>query len=279
MNKCKSLTPKIRYIIVDKGTELPNSGVFNLKEEEGTYLCRQCGQALFRGNHKFISQCGWPSFDDEIPDRIKRRPDADGRRTEILCSNCDAHLGHVFIGEHHTEKNLRHCVNSLSIDFVKDNQVLNTEEAIVAGGCFWGIQHSMHKAPGVVFTEVGYSGGDSEYPTYEQVCKGITHHLEAVRVIFDTDKTNYENILRHFFDIHDATQANGQGPDIGEQYQSAIYYYDESQLKIAKKLISSLQEQKINIVTKLFLVTTFWPAEEYHQHYYEKNNILSACKK
>ena len=157
--KTASLSPDARKIICEKDTEYPNTGEYTDLETAGTYLCRQCGLALFRAEHKFHSGCGWPSFDAEIPGKVKREPDADGRRTEILCIRCNAHLGHVFHGEGYTPLSTRHCVNSLSLDFVESLTVNDSSEVIVAGGCFWGMEYYFKKLPGVLKTEVGYSGG------------------------------------------------------------------------------------------------------------------------
>lgn len=198
LDKTASLTPLAKRVICDKATEYPHTGSYNLVMTTGTYLCRRCGLALFRGESQFSSGCGWPSFDDNIVQAVKQIPDRDGRRMEILCSRCEAHLGHVFTGEYFTQKNLRHCVNSASIDFVADNQVLDTEEAILAGGCFWGVDHFLKQISGVLRVEVGYTGGVTAEPSYEQVCQGNTGHYEAVRVIFDKAKTDYHHVLKRF---------------------------------------------------------------------------------
>jgi peptide-methionine (R)-S-oxide reductase len=120
--KYKPLTKEEERVIVFKGTELPFIGKFDKHWERGTYTCKRCGAKLYRSENKFDASCGWPSFDDEIPGAVKRIPDPDGERTEIICANCGAHLGHVFIGEGLTEKNVRHCVNSISMDFLPDKQ-------------------------------------------------------------------------------------------------------------------------------------------------------------
>ena len=132
-----SLTPDEYAVLRNKATEPPFSSTFQKPKGDGTFLCRGCGLALYRAPSQFLSHCGWPSFDAEIKGAIRYQPDADGRRTEILCARCDGHLGHVFSGEGYTDKNTRHCVNGLAIDFTQNEKVLDTREIIFGGGCFW----------------------------------------------------------------------------------------------------------------------------------------------
>lgn len=277
LDKLASLTPMTKRIICDKATEYPHQGEYNSVVSHGTYLCRRCGLALFRAANQFNAGCGWPSFDEDIIQAVQQIPDSDGKRTEIICGRCEAHLGHVFIGEYLTQKNCRHCVNSASIDFVDDNKVLDTEEAIVAGGCFWGVDHFLRLLPGVLKVEVGYTGGIVLSPTYEQVCQGNTGHYEAVRVVYDRAKTDYHQLVKRFFEIHDPTQRVGQGPDLGPQYKSAIFYYDEFQHHEAINLIRALQARGYSVATNLVEAQVFWPAEQYHQNYYAKHNKLPYC--
>ena len=277
IRKLKSLTPEVVHVIRDKGTEAPFSYQEHDEKKQGSYICRGCGLTLFRSKNKFHSGCGWPSFDDEISGAIKRETDGDGRRTEILCAHCDAHLGHVFIGEQFTQKNLRHCVNGCAIELVADKAVMQTDEAIVAGGCFWGVEHLFKQLAGVLLTEVGYIGGTTDHPSYEQVCSHATGHVEAVRVVFDSGKISYEAILKYFFEIHDSTQQNGQGPDIGSQYLSQIFYFDDVQKKVADHVITELKKKGFFVSTQLKSVVIFWPAEQYHQSYYEKHQKAPYC--
>lgn len=272
----RELTPEEEAIIVHKGTEPPFSGEYNDHFAPGVYACRRCGAMLYRSRDKFRSQCGWPAFDDEIPGAVKRAPDPDGVRTEILCANCGGHLGHIFIGEGLTPKNTRHCVNSLSLIFIPAEEV-RYGRAIFAGGCFWGVEYWLSQFPGVVHTTVGYTGGHKENPTYEQVCTGTTGHLEAVEVLYDPLRTSYEDLVKLFFEIHDPAQTDGQGPDIGEQYLSAIFYVDEEQKQVAERVIDALKARGLKVATQLRPAGRFWPAEEYHQDYYAKNGGRPYC--
>lgn len=276
MNEWNQLTPEEKRVIADKGTERPFSGRFNDHFESGVYVCRRCNAMLYRSEDKFHSGCGWPAFDDEIPGAVKHQPDPDGRRTEIICANCGGHLGHVFTGERLTEKNVRHCVNSISLDFIPADQV-RTGRALFAGGCFWGVEYWMQQAPGVISAVSGYCGGTVENPDYKTVCTGQTGHAETVEVIYDPAVTSFETLAKIFFEIHDPSQVNRQGPDIGTQYRSAIFCLSDEQRKTAEKLISQLERSGLKPATRLEPAAPFYPAEMHHQDYYDRNGKLPYC--
>lgn len=274
--KYNPLTPEEQAVILNKATERPFTGEYVNNKEKGTYVCRQCDAPLYRSEDKFESDCGWPSFDDEIPGAVKHVNDADGRRTEIICANCGGHLGHVFIGERFTAKNTRHCVNSISMKFIPaTNKVI--EMAYFASGCFWGTEYHFMKSKGVLGTTVGYMGGETTNPTYKEVCTGETGHAETTEVEFDTTKTTYDDLVKLFFETHDFTQVGGQGPDIGDQYRSVIFYTSEEQKRIAEKYIGILTEKGYKVATKLQPAPKFWNAEDYHQEYYDKKNGTPYC--
>jgi methionine-S-sulfoxide reductase len=153
------------------------------------------------------------------------------------------------------------------------------EIAIFAAGCFWGVQYYFDQVPGVTKTEVGYIGGKVDNPTYEQVCSHQTGHAEATKITYDPKTVSYQTLLKHFFRIHDPTQQNRQGPDVGDQYRSAIFYLNEDQKTQAQKILNLLSNSgKYDqpIVTKLEKANKFWRAEDYHQKYTEKTG-LGAC--
>ena len=278
MNKkyFSNLTNEERKILVEKGTEAPFSGEYNDLYEAGIFICRACESPLYESNTKFDSGCGWPSFDDEIFDAIVRSEDlSNGRvRTEICCAKCNGHLGHVFSGEKITQKNTRHCVNSLSIKFIP---YANLEQVILGGGCFWYMEKVFKNIPGIYLSSVGYSGGNSENPTYEDVCKGDSNHAEVINLYFNPEKVSFDKLLQVFWDNHDPTTLNKQRDDEGTQYRSVIFYTSKSQKSTAKKSLHKLQLQlKVPVVTQLLVAENFYRAEEYHQNYLQKNN-LETC--
>ncbi|MCX6334460.1 MAG: bifunctional methionine sulfoxide reductase B/A protein [Bacteroidia bacterium] len=272
------LTRAESAVIKNKGTEMPFTGKFVDYRESGTYICKQCGAALYHSSDKFLSDCGWPSFDNEIPGAVKRTTDADGLRTEITCATCGAHLGHVFEGERLTAKNIRHCVNSVSLDFVPSQLGQGRYgTAIFAGGCFWGVEYFLQKQPGVISVTSGYTGGHVKNPSYKQVCTGTTGHAEAAKVIYDPEKTNYEKLLKLFMEIHDPTQVGGQGPDLGDQYRSEIFYMNDEQKNIAEKNINILKSKGYKVATAVTKASEFFDAEGYHQDYYFNNGKVPYC--
>jgi peptide methionine sulfoxide reductase msrA/msrB len=278
MNEWRKLTPKEEQVIVHKGTEAPFSGRFEKFHDAGLYTCRRCGAALYRSEDKFDSKCGWPSFDAEIPGAVKRLPDPDGRRIEIECAHCNAHLGHVFTGEKMTARDTRHCVNSISMDFVPQADLAkNFERAIFAGGCFWGVEYYLQQAPGVLRTMVGYTGGKTIKPTYQQVCAHGSGHAEVVEVVYDPRRTSFEKMARLFFETHDPTELNRQGPDVGDQYRSEIFYLTPEQKQTAEKLIGELKSKGWKVVTRLTPAVAFWPGEVYHRDYYLRNGKTPYC--
>lgn len=271
-----NLTDFERAVLVNKGTEAPFSGQFVTTSASGMYLCRQCDAPLFLSEHKFDSHCGWPSFDNEIAGAVMRHPDADGRRTEIVCSACGGHLGHVFVGEHMTARNLRHCVNSVSMKFVpRDSPTARI--ALFASGCFWGTEYHFAKVAGVVRTTVGFAGGQVANPSYREVCDGDTGHLECVQVEYEPAQVTYESLLHLFFETHDFSQADGQGPDIGPQYLSAIFVSNEEERVAAERVISELRSRGYGVATTVRNQAPFYPADAKHQGYYFRNAKQPYC--
>jgi peptide methionine sulfoxide reductase msrA/msrB len=265
-------------VIINKGTEYPFTGKFEKFNGKGTYVCKQCGAALYYSDSKFDAGCGWPSFDDEIKGSVERHTDADGRRTEIVCATCKGHLGHVFLGEGFTPKDTRHCVNSVSLDFIPAKvDAGRYGTAIFAGGCFWGVEYFLQKEPGVISVTSGYTGGSVKNPSYREVCTGRTGHAEAVKIIYDPKKTSYEKLLKMFLEIHDPTQVGRQGPDIGDQYRSEIFYLNSEQKTIAEKYLKLLNDKGLKTATAVTKASEFYSAEEYHQDYYFKNGKVPYC--
>jgi peptide methionine sulfoxide reductase msrA/msrB len=173
-----------------------------------------------------------------------------------------------------TAKDTRHCANSLALNFVAK---ANEERGIFAGGCFWGVEHHLERIPGVLTVISGYVGGTVPNPTYQNVLSKRTGHAEAVEVIYDSSKVSYEKIAKMFFEIHDPTQVDRQGPDIGEQYRSEVFYVNDEQKATAEKLIDILKSKGMKVATKVTLAGTFWAAEDYHQDYYAVTGKEPYC--
>ena len=268
------LTEQEKQIIINKGTEYPFTGKFDDFYEDGVYSCKQCDTPLYVASSKFDGHCGWPSFDDEIDGAVKQIPD--GNRTEIVCANCEGHLGHIFLGEGYTNKNARHCVNSISMKFTP-SKTDKFEKALFASGCFWGTEYWMDKQDGVVSAVSGYTGGTIDNPTYGQVSSGASGHAEVVEVTFNPKIISYEKLVKLFFETHDPTQVNGQGPDIGTQYRSGIFYNSEDQKKIAEKYKDILENKGYNVATEITKATKFYSAESYHQNYYSRKGSTPYC--
>ncbi len=274
----EKLSPSEKHVLIDKGTERAFNGKYVHTKENGTYTCKICNTPLYKSSDKFDSHCGWPSFDDAIKGAIKETLDADGRRTEITCANCGAHMGHVFKGEGMTAKNVRHCVNSISLNFHTEKVAKpNLSKAYFAGGCFWGVEYYLEEIKGVKEVISGFMGGDVKNPKYYDVIKHKTGHLETVEVLYDPSIVSYETLAKTFFEIHDPTQTNGQGPDIGSQYLSAIFVSNAKEKKTIQKLIQILENSGLKIATKIRPKAPFYSAEEYHQNHYQRKGGTPYC--
>lgn len=274
----RDLTPDEEHVIVGKGTERAFTGKYYAHKGDGVYRCKRCNTPLFASDAKFDSGTGWPSFDRALPGAVKEVADADGMRSEIVCARCGGHLGHVFRGEGFTAEQTRHCVNSVSLDFEPQQPPAERDGvAYFAGGCFWGVEHFLEKLPGVRSVVSGYMGGHLRDPSYRQVTGGRTGHAETVKVEFDPTKTSYQALAKRFFEIHDPTQVDRQGPDMGPQYRSAIFVTGEAQRRDVEGLIERLRERGYQVATEVAPAGEFWPAEDYHQDYYSRTGKRPYC--
>lgn len=302
----KKLTAEQYAVTQESATEPPFRNKYWDNHDHGIYVDVVTGEPLFSSLDQFDSGCGWPAFSKPI-DKANVKEKADHthgmERVEVRSSGGDSHLGHVFEDGPADKGGMRYCINSAALEFIPcadlerrgyggylksfvdagvytAGKEVKTERAIVAGGCFWGMEEIIRKIPGVKKTSVGYTGGTTKNPTYKEVCGGKTGHAEAIEIVFDPATLSFEKLLDYFFRMHDPTTLNRQHNDVGTQYRSAIFYTSEEQRLTAEKVKAQVEKSgkwDKPVVTQIVKAGDFYAAEEYHQDYLQKNPNGYTC--
>ena len=263
------LTPQARQVIEKGGTERAFTGKFLNHKESGTYTCaraaRPCSRQALSSN---------PGRAGRALIRRYRAPSKSCLMACALRSAARAATGILGMSFAAKDDQKNTPLRELGGSGFSETA---TQEAFFAGGCFWGVEHLLEAMPGVLSVQSGYMGGNASNPTYKQVVRGWTGHAETVRVVYDPKVISYERLARQFFEIHDPTQVNRQGPDIGTHYRSAVFVTDSEQEQTTLRLIGELKRLGFKVATQVEPAEVFWPAEDYHQDYYKKTGKAPYC--